>query len=212
MDDPTGTAAPADPAPALAPAPATAPADAAVTTWYLEQTSPADLKPARAPEPAAGVTVMRAQVPSGEFLRYLYTSVGADVSWVDRLPWPRERWQAHLERPGCELWVGYEHGTPAGFVELSAGGDQGDGAPDDPAPVEIAYFGLLPAFRGRGIGGHLLSYGVARAWGLAGRWPGRPVTSRVWVHTCSLDGPFALANYRRRGFRVTHTTVSHSAG
>jgi GNAT superfamily N-acetyltransferase len=59
----------------------------------------------------------------------------------------------------------------------------------------------LPEFRGRRIGGHLLSYGTARAWDLAARWPGRAATARVWVHTCSLDGPHAFANYRRRGFR-----------
>lgn len=25
---------------------------------------------------------------------------------------------------------------------------------------------------------------------------------RVWVHTCSLDGPNALANYQARGFQL----------
>ena len=25
---------------------------------------------------------------------------------------------------------------------------------------------------------------------------------RVWVHTCSLDHPHALANYQARGFRI----------
>ena len=29
--------------------------------------------------------------------------------------------------------------------------------------------------------------------------------SRVWVHTCSLDGPTALANYQARGFRLYDT-------
>lgn len=192
--------------------PATAPDAAPVTTWYLEQTAPGDLRPARVPEPAAGVTVVRAQVPSGELGRFLYTAVGADVAWVDRLPWPLERWQAHVERPGCELWVGYRHGTPAGFIELNAEEPARDPGASGGAPVEIAYFGLLPAFRGRGIGGHLLTYGTRRAWDLADRWPGRPATNRVWVHTCSLDGPYALTNYERRGFRVTHTTASQLAG
>ncbi|NUP42692.1 MAG: GNAT family N-acetyltransferase, partial [Streptomyces sp.] len=71
--------------------------------------------------------------------------------------------------------------------------------------VEIAYFGLLPAFRGRRIGGHLLTWGTARAWDLAERWAWRPPTKRVWLHTCSEDGPYALDNYRRRGFRVFDT-------
>ena len=32
-----------------------------------------------------------------------------------------------------------------------------------------------------------------------------PGTLRVWVHTCTLDGPHALANYRARGFVPFHT-------
>ncbi|MEC3997734.1 GNAT family N-acetyltransferase [Actinacidiphila sp. DG2A-62] len=178
----------------------TEPGTTPVTTWYLEMTAAAELRPAAAPASGAGVSVVRAEIPSAPFSRFLYTAVGGDVSWTDRLEWPPERWAAYLERPGCETWVAYERGTPAGYVELEA---QDDGA------VEIVYFGLLPDFRGRGIGGHLLSYGAARAWDLAARWPGREPTARVWVHTCSLDGPYALANYERRGFRVTRTTSSH---
>lgn len=30
-------------------------------------------------------------------------------------------------------------------------------------------------------------------------------TERVWVHTCTLDGPHALANYRARGLTVYRT-------
>lgn len=176
--------------------------DAPVTTWYLEQTAPADLTPAAEPGPRAGIRIVRAEVASPEFSRFLYTAVGADVSWVDRLVWSPEQWRGYLERPGVETWVAYERGTPAGYIELDA---------QDGGVVEIAYFGLLPAFRGRGIGGHLLSYGTARAWDLAERWPQRPPTKRVWVHTCSLDGPHARANYERRGFRLFDTkTGSHT--
>ncbi len=176
----------------------------AVTTWYLEQTAPADLAPAAAPPPAAGVTVVRAEVPSPAFSRFLYTAVGGDLAWTDRLGWPPDRWRGYLERPGVETWVAYERGTPAGYLELDPGQ-----APDT---VEIAYFGLLPGFRGRRIGGHLLSHGTARAWDLAARWPGRSATRRVWVHTCSLDGRYALANYTRRGFRLYDTRTGPTAG
>lgn len=171
-----------------------------VTTWSLEQTSPTD------PTPAAGadgsVRIVRAEVPSPEFSRFLYTAVGGDVRWTDRLGWPYVRWQEFLERPGNETWVAYDRGTPAGYIELDA---------QDEGVVEISYFGLLPAFRGRGIGGHLLSTGTARAWDLAGRWEGRAPTTRVWVHTCSKDGPYALENYRRRGFRVFGTRTEQEA-
>lgn len=169
-----------------------------VTTWSLEQVTPAGLRSATAPASAAGIVVAAARVPSPEYSRFLYTSVGADCRWTDRLDWTRDRWRAFLEQPGTETWVAYDRGTPAGYIELDA---QDDGV------VEISYFGLLPAFRGRGIGGYLLSYGVARAWDLAARWPGRPPTRRVWVHTCSLDGPHALATYESRGFLLFRTAT-----
>lgn len=50
--------------------------------------------------------------------------------------------------------------------------------------VEIAYFGLLPRFIERGLGGALLTATVERAWAMGAR--------RVWVHTCSLVHPSAL--------------------
>jgi ribosomal protein S18 acetylase RimI-like enzyme len=167
----------------------------ALTTWSLEQTAADDLSAAAEPAAVAAgeLTVVRAGIPSPGFNRYLYEAVGADVSWTDRLVWDEERWRAYVAEPGTETWVAYERGTPAGYLEL-----QGQPA----GVVEITYFGLLPAFRGRRIGGHLLSVGTARAWDLAERWPQRPRTRRVWVHTCSYDGPYALDNYRRRGFRI----------
>ncbi|MFI9201910.1 GNAT family N-acetyltransferase [Streptomyces sp. NPDC053048] len=167
-------------------------ATTSVTTWSMEQTSPDDL-PDHDPDIPSGVRIERAEVPSPEFSRFLYTAVGGDLSWTDRLPWTYERWLAHLERPGVETWVAYEHGTPAGYIELD---------PQPEGAVEIVYFGLMERFRGRRIGGCLLSFGAARAWDLAGRWPERKPTERVWLHTCSKDGPHALANYARRGFRV----------
>ncbi|MFJ8078373.1 GNAT family N-acetyltransferase [Streptomyces sp. NPDC096176] len=167
-----------------------------VTTWSLEQTSPADLRPAAVP--GDDIRIIRAEVPSPEFSRFLYTAVGGDIRWTDRLGMTYAEWQEWVDRPGVETWVAYEKGTPAGYVQLEA---QDEGA------VEIVYFGLIPAFRGRRIGGHLLSQGVARAWDLAERWPGLPQTKRVWLHTCSKDGPHAMDNYLRRGFRLFDTKV-----
>ncbi|MBV2354280.1 GNAT family N-acetyltransferase [Streptomyces sp. J2-1] len=172
-----------------------------VTTWSLEQTARTDLLPAVAPD--EDVPVVRAEVPSPEFSRFLYASVGGDIRWTDRLGWSHARWREYLERPGVETWVAYERGTPAGYAELD---------PQDEGVVEIAYFGLLPAFRGRHIGGHLLAYGAARAWDLAERWPDhRPPTKRVWLHTCSKDGVYAKDNYLRRGFRLFDTQVAEEA-
>jgi len=160
-----------------------------ITTWYLEQTSPSDLRPSLN-EPVASVTVTRAEVPSPELSRFLYASVGGDWHWRDRLGWTYRQWREYLDRPGVETWVAYDRGTPAGYIELDGTG----------ADVEIAYFGLLPAFVGRRIGGHLLTVGLRRAWELG--------KERVWVHTCSLDGPTALDNYLARGLRVYRTEVT----
>ncbi|MFD9499131.1 GNAT family N-acetyltransferase [Streptomyces sp. NPDC060035] len=165
-----------------------------VTIWSLEQTSSADLLPAAVP--AGDVRIVRSQTALPEFSRFLYTAVGGDVRWTDRLGLTYAQWQEVLDRPGAETWVAYENGTPAGFIELDS---------QEGGVVEIGYFGLIPAFRGRRIGGHLLSYGVARAWDLAERHPGRMATERVWVHTCSNDGPHAMDNYLRRGFRLFDT-------
>ncbi|MEU8273051.1 GNAT family N-acetyltransferase [Microbispora bryophytorum] len=162
-----------------------------VTTWYLEQTNPADLRPGRPPTLPA--QVVRAEVPTPEFSRFLYTAVGGDWQWTNRLPWTWKQWRDWLDRPGVETWVAWVRGTPAGYAELVA---------QDGGAVEIVNFGLLPYAIGQGLGGWLLGEAAARAWDLAERWRGREATRRVWVHTCSLDGPAALANYRARGFRL----------
>ncbi|SCK42898.1 GNAT family N-acetyltransferase [Streptomyces sp. WMMB 322] len=174
-----------------------------VTTWFLEQTAPGDLTGEPPVEEASGLRIVRAEVVSAAFSRFLYSEVGADVEWVDRLPWTREQWHRWLDRPGVETWVAWERGTPAGYIELDGATEDTSGRATRPgATVEISYFGLLPAFRGRGIGGRLLAFGTRRAWDMGDRWEGRPPTSRVWLHTCSKDGPHALRNYRRRGFGV----------
>jgi GNAT superfamily N-acetyltransferase len=154
-----------------------------VTTWYLEMRSPAQLRPAPAPQPPPAL--VRAEVPSPALNRFLYTSVGGAWHWVDRLAWTWERWRQWLDRPEHQTWVMYVSGTPAGYFELEK-------QPGD--DVEIAYFGVAPEFIGRKLGGWLLTRTLEQAWALGAQ--------RVWVHTCSLDHPFALANYQARGMTV----------
>ena len=61
--------------------------------------------------------------------------------------------------------------------------------------VEIVQFGLAPAFIGKGFGGYFLTRMLEAAWQVQG-------TRRVWLHTCTLDHPHALANYKARGMEV----------
>lgn len=161
-----------------------------VRTTYLEMRDPSELRPAR----PAGTPfdLVRAEIPCPELNRFLYTAVGSDWVWYGRLPWSRARWLAWLGRPEVETWVAYVSGTPAGYFELER---------QDAGQVEIVYFGLLPAFAGRGLGGALLTAAIRRAW--------EPGASRVWVHTCDLDHPRALRNYEARGFRVYRTEEAY---
>jgi GNAT superfamily N-acetyltransferase len=160
-----------------------------VTTYYLEMADPSMLRPSRAS--GQDLRVWRAEVPCPELNRFLYTAVGGDWYWIDRLSWTYDRWLSYVNRPELETWIGYVAGTPAGYYELEL---QTEGN------VEIAYFGLLTQFVGRGIGGELLTRAVERAWSMQ--------AMRVWVHTCSLDGPAALANYQTRGFTLYREEVS----
>ncbi|MGH7869373.1 MAG: GNAT family N-acetyltransferase, partial [Candidatus Dormibacteraceae bacterium] len=167
-----------------------------MTTWYLEQTSPQKLR--SAPLPSDPVMIKRAEIPSPEFSRFLYTAVGGYWYWTKKLGWSWQQWTEWLARPGVETWVAWLRGTPAGYVELEA----------QPAgQVEVTCFGLLSAFIGRGIGKFLLTNGLARAWDLAERWAEQERTERVWLHTCSLDSSQALANYQARGLRIYDTRV-----
>jgi GNAT superfamily N-acetyltransferase len=168
-----------------------------VTTTYLEQRSPDDLVPAREPSLPASITRVDDLAP--EFSRFLYTAVGGDWHWLNRLPWTLQQWTNWLSRPGAEDWVAWVNGAPAGYVELDAA------THDDGTHAEIASFGLLPRYIGRGLGGRLLAHGITKAWTLHERFAELPRVTRVWVHTCTLDGPHALANYHARGFRTYRT-------
>ena len=63
---------------------------------------------------------------------------------------------------------------------------------------EIAYFGILEEFIGKGYGGFLLSEALKIGFESA---------SRIWVHTCSLDHPNAIENYKSRGMKIFKTEI-----
>jgi GNAT superfamily N-acetyltransferase len=152
-----------------------------VTRTYLQLCSPGQLNASCIDDARARIERV-AQCPAS-FYRYLYREVGRFYHWIDRLPWTDDEIRAHLARPEITLWVIYREATPAGYFELER---------HDDGSIEIAYFGLLQEFLGRGLGKHLLSVAVAQAW--------TGGANRVWLHTCTLDDPAALPNYLKRGF------------
>ena len=154
-----------------------------LVTTHLHMTSPDQFQPAFVSTPH-GVEILECEAPDIDFYRFLYSSVGYHLRWRDRLLMPDAELNVILHSPKTSIHVLYVHGTPAGYVELEK----------QPRATEIAYFGLRPQYQGRGLGKHLLSYGIAQAWEAGAQ--------RVRVHTCNMDGQHALANYTRRGFSV----------
>jgi GNAT superfamily N-acetyltransferase len=164
-----------------------------VTRTYLEMASPDDLVPAETPHPEPQIERLRqCSVP---FFRFLYQEVGRAYQWTDRLRWTDEMIRAYLATPGVSVWLMSWETAPAGYFELRQHED---------SSVEIAYFGLLPDFIGRGWGKHLLTRAVQAAWELG--------AGRVWLHTCTLDHPAALPNYVKRGFRPLRKEVYEISG
>ena len=151
-------------------------------TTYLEMTNRNQFKPSL--EASADIRIQLMETADVGFYRYLYKSVGENWAWRDRLLLSNSELREILSRKSTHVYVLYVSGAPAGYVELDEQGDS----------VEIAYFGLREEYHGRGLGKYLLSFGIHQAWELGAK--------RVCVHTCNLDGPHALANYQKRGFRV----------
>ena len=154
-------------------------------TTYLEMRSRDQLRPKRAD---ARFQVREKSDRDWRFNRDLYFRVGERWDWIDRRPWTDEQWKEYAEEVvELRTFAGYYDDALVGYYELRRDREGG---------IEIAYFGLLPEWIGRGLGGALLTSAIEGAWRM------EPNTSRVWVHTCNRDHPQALANYQARGMIV----------
>ena len=155
----------------------------ALVTTYLEMRSPEQLRPKRCT--SARFQIREWNERDWRFNRDLYFAVGELWQWIDKRPWTDEQWQEYAAAPALRTFAAYQGDILAGYYELRRDTDGG---------VEIAYFGLLREFIGRGLGGALLTSAIEEAW--------RMTPKRVWVHTCNFDHPQALANYQARGMIV----------
>jgi len=113
----------------------------------------------------------------------LWLEVGQGY-WSDRTRWRDSRWDAHLNRTDIHFCIASNRAQDIGFFELVV---QSRG-------VKLEGFGLLPHWRGRGLGGGLLSAATAQAFATGAK--------RVWLHTATDDHQNALPNYKARGYRV----------
>lgn len=159
-----------------------------ITTIYLEMTDLAQLRPKKCTDPR--FRILEATARQWQFNRFLYEYIGVDWAWRDKLSWSAEQWRSYVEDEKLQTFVAYHDGSVAGYFELSM--HEGE--------AEITYFGLAPSFIGKGFGGALLTRTLEEAW--------RTNPNRVWVHTCTLDHPFALKNYEDRGMVVYKTKTT----
>jgi hypothetical protein len=77
------------------------------------------------------------------FNRDLYLRVGQQWDWVDKRPWTDAQWKEYAAAEELYTFAAYYDDLLAGYYELRRDTDGG---------VEIAYFGLLSEFIGRGLG------------------------------------------------------------
>ena len=140
-----------------------------------------------APRPEASNSPLALQHvarPGLTWFRTLFRSVGENWIWFSRLAMPDAALAAIIHDPLVEIHVLKSDGSEAGLLELDfrVAGE-----------CELGFFGLTPAFVGRGAGRWLMNRAIERAWS-------RPI-QRFWLHTCTFDHQDALAFYVRSGFR-----------
>ena len=152
---------------------------AAVVT-HLEMTA----RPALRPDPPAAWSLRRVETPGLDWFRDLYRRVGEEWLWFSRLQMTDEELAAIIQSPLVEVYALVQDGRDEGLLELDF---------REPGQCELAFFGVTSKLIGSGAGRWLMNRALERAWS-------RPV-SRVWVHTCTLDHPGAVAFYQRSGFR-----------
>jgi GNAT superfamily N-acetyltransferase len=152
---------------------------AAVVT-HLEMTEP----PARRPDPEGVWTLRRVPSPELDWFRDLYRRVGTEWLWFSRLQMADTKLAAIIRSPMVDVYALVHEGRDKGLLELDF---------RQTGQCELAFFGVTGDLIGSGAGRWLMNRTLELAWS-------RQV-SRVWVHTCTLDHPSALAFYQRSGFR-----------
>lgn len=161
--------------------------DLATIVTTLEMTAPPPLRPL----PDSRLRLERWPAPSPEKYRALFRRVGARWLWYSRLAITDAALVAIVHDPAVEVFAVLDpRGIEVGMLELDL---------RRPGACELAYFALVPELAGQRHGRWLMAAALARAW--------RPGVRRVWLHTCTLDHPSALAFYRAQGFAAIARTV-----
>jgi len=152
---------------------------AAVVT-HLEMTA----LPQRRDDPPGAWSLRKADALALDWYRDLFRSVGEDWLWFSRLRMSDAELAASIHAPDVEVYSLVVNGRDEGLLELDF---------REPGQCELVYFGVTASLIGTGAARFLMNRALEIAWSRDLR--------RVWVHTCTLDHPSALAFYQRSGFR-----------
>lgn len=140
--------------------------------------------------PALHLHIMENRNPEPSFYQFLYTEIGKDVGWVDRLDMDPDSLHYLLKKPSNRLHVLYVDGNPGGLAELEFYQDN---------EVQIAHFGLIPSLRGQKLGQFFFN------WVLHNTWTDN--TDRMWLSYTEWDHPAAVRIFQKAGFTMHQEDV-----
>lgn len=142
-------------------------------------------RPQLRPMPPSDLRLERWEASAPEKYRLLFRRIGEPWLWFSRLIMTDEELAAIIHDPQVMIWaVSDMRGIEVGMLELDF---------RQPDQCEIAFFGLIPSMNGKGHGRWLMAMALQLGWAHQG-------VKRIWVHTCTLDGPNALSFYIKSGF------------
>jgi len=133
--------------------------------------------------PQAPWRLRRVAEPEVRWFRDLQRRIGQDWLWFSRLMLSDDALAAIIRDRAIEIYALDHLQRDEGLLELDFR------QKDD---CELSFLGVTPGLIGKGAGRWLMNRALELAWS-------RPIR-RLWVHTCTLDHPQALAFYLRSGF------------
>ena len=157
-----------------------------IDRYYLEINSINELKAKRTL--SDDFTLSEAEKSKFDLNKFFYKQIGKKHQWVDRLIWQDKNWIEYVSNKNLKTFILQKNNDFVGYFELLFNKNE----------CEIAYFGILEEFIGKGYGGFLLSEAIRIGFKNA---------NRIWVHTCSLDHPNAIENYKSRGMIVFKSEI-----
>lgn len=131
----------------------------------------------------AGLKVIPVARRNVAVCKRLWSQVGAGF-WSERLRWSHARWHTHFRQLNVSFWVARVSRQEVGCFELKK----------STRGVKIEGFGLLPPYRGLGLGRDLLTAATQQAFATG--------AVKVWLLTATDDHPNALPNYLAGGYRI----------